>query len=50
MKTYWDSNKTDAGFKDELDTVLEITRTPDCREGIRAFLNKEHPKYTGSVS
>jgi enoyl-CoA hydratase/carnithine racemase len=50
MKSYWDSNKTDAGFKDELDTVLEITRTPDCREGIRAFLNKERPKYTGAIS
>ncbi len=49
MKSYWDHNKTDAGFKDELDTVLEITRTPDCREGIRAFLNKQKPKYTGSI-
>ncbi len=49
MKTYWDHNKSDAGFKDELDTVLEITRTPDCREGIRAFLNKERPKYTGAI-
>ncbi len=49
LKSYWDWNKTDAGFKDELDTVLEITRTPDCREGIRAFLAKEQPGYTGAI-
>jgi len=31
----------------ELDAVMEITRTADCREGIRAFLDKRQPSYRG---
>jgi hypothetical protein len=26
---------------------MEITRTADCREGIRAFLDKRPPSYRG---
>ena len=47
LKKYWDWNKTDEGFRDELESVLEITRTPDCREGIRAFVERRRPNYTG---
>src|SRR5215813_14837473 len=31
----------------ELESVMEITRTADCREGIRAFLDKRSPQYRG---
>ena len=31
----------------ELEAVMEITRTADCREGIRAFLDKRQPSYRG---
>jgi len=26
--------------------VLEITRTKDCQEGMRAFVEKRQPRYT----
>jgi enoyl-CoA hydratase len=38
VKRYWDHNRSEEGARAELDAVMEITRTQDCREGIRAFL------------
>ena len=31
----------------ELDAIKEITRTRDCHEGIRAFLEKRDPVFRG---
>jgi enoyl-CoA hydratase len=47
VKRYWDHNRTEEGSRAELDAVMEITRTQDCREGIRAFLDKRSPVYRG---
>jgi enoyl-CoA hydratase len=47
VKRYWDHNRTEEGARAELDAVMEITRTQDCREGIRAFLDKRPPVYAG---
>jgi enoyl-CoA hydratase/carnithine racemase len=47
VRSYWDHNRTDEGSRAELDAVMEITRTEDCREGIRAFLDKRPPMYRG---
>jgi enoyl-CoA hydratase len=47
VRGYWDHNRSEEGAKAELDTVMEITRTQDCREGIRAFLDKRPPVYRG---
>jgi enoyl-CoA hydratase/carnithine racemase len=47
VKRYWDHNRSEEGTRAELDAVMEITRTQDCREGIRAFLNKRPPVYRG---
>lgn len=47
VKHYWDHNRTEEGAREELDAVLEITRSSDCREGIRAFLDKRSPFYRG---
>jgi enoyl-CoA hydratase/carnithine racemase len=47
VRRYWDSNKSAEGAQAELDAVMEITRTADCREGIRAFLDKRPPSYRG---
>jgi enoyl-CoA hydratase/carnithine racemase len=46
VKMYWNWNRTDEGYKQELDAVLEITRTKDCQEGMRAFVKKRPPRYT----
>jgi len=46
VKMYWNWNRTDEGYKQELDAVLEITRTKDCQEGMRAFVEKRPPLYT----
>jgi hypothetical protein len=43
---YWNWNRTDEGYQQELDAVLEITRTKDCQEGMRAFVEKRAPSYT----
>jgi enoyl-CoA hydratase len=46
VKMYWNWNRTDEGYQQELDAVLEITRTRDCQEGMRAFVEKRSPRYT----
>jgi len=46
VKLYWNWNRTDEGYQQELDAVLEITRTKDCQEGMRAFVEKRPPRYT----
>lgn len=47
VKRYWDHNRSEEGARAELEAVMEITRTADCREGIRAFLDKRAPTYRG---
>ncbi len=47
VRRYWDHNRSDEGARAELEAVMEITRTSDCREGIRAFLDKRPPIYRG---
>jgi enoyl-CoA hydratase/carnithine racemase len=47
VRRYWDHNKSAEGAGAELEAVKEITRTGDCREGIRAFLEKRPPVYRG---
>jgi enoyl-CoA hydratase/carnithine racemase len=47
VKRYWDHNRTEEGAREELEAVMEITRSADCREGIRAFLDKRPPSYRG---
>ena len=46
VKMYWNWNRTDEGYQQELEAVLEITRTKDCQEGMRAFVEKRSPRYT----
>jgi enoyl-CoA hydratase/carnithine racemase len=46
VKMYWNWNRTDEGYQQELDAVLEITRTKDCQEGMRSFVEKRPPRYT----
>lgn len=46
VKMYWNWNRTDEGYREELEAVLEITRTKDCQEGMRAFKEKRPPRYT----
>jgi enoyl-CoA hydratase/carnithine racemase len=46
VRMYWNWNRTDEGYQQELDAVLEITRTKDCQEGMRAFSEKRQPRYT----
>jgi enoyl-CoA hydratase len=46
MKMYWNWNRSDEGYQQELDAVLEITRSKDCQEGMRAFVEKRPPHYT----
>jgi enoyl-CoA hydratase/carnithine racemase len=45
VKMYWNWNRTDEGYHEELQAVLEITRTKDCQEGMRAFKEKRQPRY-----
>lgn len=47
VKMYWNANRTDEGWAREFAAIQEITRTGDCREGIRAFLAKRKPEYRG---
>lgn len=47
VKFYWNANRTEEGWGRELDAIKEITRTKDCQEGIRAFLEKRRPDYRG---
>jgi enoyl-CoA hydratase len=47
VKYYWNQNRTEEGWRRELDGIKEITRTEDCREGIRAFLQKRKPEFRG---
>ena len=47
VKYYWNQNRTDEGWNRELEGIKEITRTRDCHEGIRAFLEKRDPDFRG---
>jgi enoyl-CoA hydratase len=47
VKYYWNQNRTDEGWNKELEGIKEITRTKDCHEGIRAFLDKRDPDFRG---
>ena len=47
VKFYWNQNRTDEGWNRELEGIKEITRTRDCQEGIRAFLEKRDPDFRG---
>jgi len=47
VKYYWNHNRTDEGWSKELAAIMEITRTKDCQEGIRAFLEKRKPAFRG---
>ena len=47
VRRYWDHNKSAESAQMELESVMEITRTADCREGIRSFLDKRPPTYRG---
>lgn len=46
VKMYWNWNRTEEGYQQELEAVLEITRTKDCQEGMRAFVEKRPARYT----
>jgi enoyl-CoA hydratase/carnithine racemase len=46
VKMYWNWNRTEEGYKEELEAVLEISRSKDCQEGMRAFREKRSPNYT----
>ena len=47
VKMYWNANRSDEGWEREFAAIQEITRTGDCREGIRAFLGKRKADYRG---
>ncbi len=47
VKMYWNANRSDEGWEREFQAIQEITRTGDCREGIRAFLGKRKADYRG---
>ena len=47
VKMYWNHNRSDAGWAREFAAIQEITRTGDCIEGIRAFLDKRPAEYRG---
>ena len=47
VKYYWNQNRSDEGWSRELAAIMEITRTKDCQEGIRAFLGKRKPQFKG---
>lgn len=49
VKMYWNHNRSDEGWAREFSAIREITRTKDCVEGIRAFLEKRPPDYRGPV-
>ncbi len=47
VKFYWNANRSEEGYAKELAAILEITRTKDCQEGIRSFMEKREPDYRG---
>ena len=47
VKMYWNHNRTVEGWAREFSAIQEITRTDDCIEGIRAFLDKRPAEYRG---
>lgn len=47
VKMYWNANRSEEGWAKEFAAIQEITRTGDCREGIRAFLEKRPAEYRG---
>ena len=47
VKMYWNHNRSDEGWAAEFAAIQEITRTEDCAEGMRAFLEKRSPDYRG---
>ena len=47
VKYYWNQNRTDEGWERELSAIKEITRTKDCQEGIKAFLEKREANFKG---
>ena len=47
VKMYWNHNRTVEGWAREFAAIQEITRTDDCIEGIRAFLDKRPAEYRG---
>jgi len=47
VKMYWNDNRSDEGWAKEFAAIQEITRTGDCVEGIRAFLDKRPAEYKG---
>lgn len=47
VKFYWNANRSEEGWARELAGIMEITRTKDCHEGIRAFLEKRSPEFRG---
>lgn len=47
VKFYWNANRSDEGWGREFAAIQEITRTKDCQEGIRAFLEKRKPRFSG---
>lgn len=44
-----ESNGLDAQLALERDLQCEAARTPDCAEGVRAFLEKRPPRFTGQA-
>jgi len=47
VKMYWNHNRSEEGWAAEFSAIQEITRTEDCAEGMRAFLEKRSPNYRG---
>ncbi len=47
VKMYWNHNRSEEGWGREFAAIQEITRTGDCVEGIRAFLDKRPAEYKG---
>lgn len=50
IKHYQHANRTEAGFNEELAAILEITRSEDSIEGVRAFNEKRPPRWREAAS